>query len=97
MLSPLNDSEWFCKHFKYSYFGQLIGFIELSISFEILLQVEMLKDLNHKYIVRYLESFSEANTKSLCIVMEFCDHGTLTQVLKVKERIYDSLTGSKIY
>ncbi len=46
-------------------------------------EVEVLKNLKHDYIVKYLEHFRCSNSGDLCIVFEFCDWGTLTDFLKV--------------
>lgn len=45
-------------------------------------EVELLKELQHEHIVRYLESFISKDG-DLCIVMEFCNQGTLSQFLEV--------------
>ena len=39
-------------------------------------EVQVLSKLGHKYIVRYLDNFKD-NLGQFCIVMEFCDKGTL--------------------
>ena len=44
-------------------------------------EVDILKDLQHKSIVKYLTSF-RGRGGSLCIVMEYCDHGTLTSAVR---------------
>ena len=41
-------------------------------------EVEILRKFHHKGIVKYLTSFSDPRG-ALCIVMEFCDHGSLTE------------------
>ena len=45
-------------------------------------EINILKNLHHKSIVKYLTSFRGPGG-SLCIVMEYCDHGTLTSAVKV--------------
>ena len=45
-------------------------------------EINILKNLHHKSIVKYLTSFRGPGG-SLCIVMEYCDHGTLTSAAKV--------------
>ena len=40
----------------------------------------VLNKLDHKYIVRYLDNFKDS-TGQLCIVMEYCDRGTLEDYL----------------
>lgn len=45
-------------------------------------EVNILKMLKHSNIVTYLDSF-KSTTGHLCIVMEFCDKGTLTNWIKV--------------
>ena len=40
----------------------------------------VLKKLKHPYIVRYLDNFKD-NLGQLCIVMEYCDRGTLEDCL----------------
>ena len=39
-------------------------------------EVQVLSKLGHKYIVRYLDNFKDS-LGQFCIVMEFCDKGTL--------------------
>ena len=39
-------------------------------------EVQVLNKLGHKYIVRYLDNFKDS-LGQFCIVMEFCDKGTL--------------------
>ena len=45
-------------------------------------EIKILKELNNKYIVKYLTSFREPHG-SLWIVMEFCDKGSLSNFIKV--------------
>ena len=40
----------------------------------------VLNKLNHRFIVRYLDNFKD-NLGQLCIVMEYCDRGTLEDLL----------------
>ena len=44
-------------------------------------EVDILKDLEHKSIVKYLTSF-KGRGGSLCIVMEYCAHGPLFNFLR---------------
>ena len=43
-------------------------------------EVDFLKRQQHPNIIKYLDSF-ENTSGSLCIVMEYCDRGTLTDFL----------------
>ena len=45
-------------------------------------EVEILRKFHHKGIVKYLTSFTNPRG-SLCIVMEFCDYGSLTKKARV--------------
>ena len=40
-------------------------------------EVELLKRFQHRNIIKYYDSFKNSNTGDLCILMEFCDSGTL--------------------
>ena len=40
-------------------------------------EVELLKRFHHPNIIKYYDSFKNSNTGDLCILMEFCDKGTL--------------------
>ena len=44
-------------------------------------EVSLLRRLNHPNICAYRESFLSKNKDSLCIVMEFCDGGDLSDVI----------------
>ena len=44
-------------------------------------EVDFLKRQQHPNITKYLDSFRENSTGALCIVMEYCDRGTLTDVI----------------
>eukprot|EP00092_Neocalanus_flemingeri_P008995 GFUD01009679.1.p1 GENE.GFUD01009679.1~~GFUD01009679.1.p1 ORF type:complete len:271 (+),score=47.57 GFUD01009679.1:74-886(+) len=44
-------------------------------------EVDILKKLQHKSIIQYLDSFNDETTQDLCIVMEFCNRGTLTELI----------------
>ena len=46
-------------------------------------EVEILENLQHEHIVKYYESFKCVNFGDLCIVMEYCDRGTLTNRIRV--------------
>ena len=44
-------------------------------------EADLLKRQQHPNIVKYYISFVPRNSRDLCIVMEFCDGGTLTNLL----------------
>ena len=44
-------------------------------------EVDFLKNLQHKHIIKYHNSFKGIHSGDLCIVMEFCDGGTLANRL----------------
>ena len=44
-------------------------------------EVETLKNLNHKYIIKYYDHHFEDNEQRLCITMEFADKGTFTKLI----------------
>lgn len=46
-------------------------------------EVEILRKFHHKHIVKYLTSFTNPHG-SLYIVMEYCDFGSLTKSVKVR-------------
>ena len=46
-------------------------------------EVEFLKKSQHENVIKYYESFKCANTGDLCIVMEYCDKGTLANLIGV--------------
>ena len=48
-------------------------------------EVNVLSKLKHGNIVQYLEHFQDVNKKDLCIVMEFCNKGTLTDYIRKKK------------
>jgi len=48
-------------------------------------EAELLRRQQHPNIVKYYISFLASNTGNLCIVMEFCDRGTLTDLLTQTE------------
>ena len=48
-------------------------------------EVNVLKSLNHPYIIKHIESFCESN--SLCIVMEYADSGDLGKLIKSQQQI----------
>ncbi len=50
-------------------------------------EVDILQGLRHDGIVAYLDHFFDSEHDDLCIVMEFCDMGTLTTKLKVTPRL----------
>ena len=41
-------------------------------------EVEMLEKLQHEHIIKYYDSSKCFNSGEICIVMEYCDKGTLT-------------------
>ena len=45
-------------------------------------EVRILSKLKHENIVQYLEHFLAVDKKDLCIVMEYCNDGTLTQYIQ---------------
>ena len=47
-------------------------------------EANLLKELNSKYIVKYIESFEKNNY--LNIIMEYCDQGDLCLLLKSKKK-----------
>ena len=47
-------------------------------------EVRILSKLKLRNIVQYLEHFQDASKKDLCIVMEYCNNGTLTQYIRKK-------------
>ena len=40
-------------------------------------EVHMLRQLNHEDIVQYIDAFKCTRSGDLCIVMEYCDDGTM--------------------
>ena len=40
-------------------------------------EVKLLNRMQHPNIIKYYSSFKDVTTADLCIVMEFCDKGTL--------------------
>ena len=44
-------------------------------------EVELLKKSQHENVIKYYGSFKCINTGHLCIVMEYCDKGTLTNYI----------------
>ena len=59
-------------------------------------EIKILKDLSHKYIVKYLKSFKD-HQGSLWIVMEFCDRGNLSQFIKVRMNVFSQVERSKLW
>lgn len=52
-------------------------------------EVSLLRRLNHPNICGYKESFLSKNKDSLCIVMEFCDGGDLSDVItRAKNQLF---------
>ena len=45
-----------------------------------------MQELKHVYIVRYLESFVNKKSKSVCIVMEYAERGDLDKYLEERRR-----------
>ena len=61
-------------------------------------EVRILSKLKHKNVVQYLDHFQEANKKDLCIVMEYCNYGTLTKYIqgnKIYSEAQNILRGTK--
>ena len=47
-------------------------------------EINILKELSHNNIVQYITSFSDTTVPGrLCIVMEYCGHGNLTNGVQV--------------
>jgi NIMA (never in mitosis gene a)-related kinase len=46
-------------------------------------EVKLLSELHHPFIVAYRESFLEGEV--LCIVMQYCDGGDLTTLIKLQD------------
>ena len=44
-------------------------------------EVELLKKAQHDHVIKSYESFKGINTGNLCIVMEYCDEGTLANFI----------------
>ena len=44
-------------------------------------EVELLKKAQHFNVIKYYGSFKCINTGNLCIVMEYCDEGTLANFI----------------
>lgn len=44
------------------------------------MEMQLLKSINHEYIVRYIDSFTEAN--KFYLIMELCERGDLDEYLK---------------
>jgi len=55
---------------------------------EAMIEFQLLKKLDHPYIVKYLDSFVRANgtCANLCIIMEYCDGGSFTKMIKTFSR-----------
>merc|ERR1712059_106560 len=45
-------------------------------------EINVLKRVNHPGIVKYFDSFFDVDTRDLCIVMEYCDRGTLSTEMR---------------
>lgn len=58
---------------------ETLGF--LSSAF-VCLKVELLRRLHHPNIVGYRDSFLTPRKEHLCIVMEYCDGGDLSTLIK---------------
>jgi NIMA (never in mitosis gene a)-related kinase len=52
-----------------------------------LLEVELLKKFNHPHIVAYEESFIEDG--ELIIIMEYCEEGDLSHLIKLQNKKKD--------
>ena len=54
-------------------------------------EVELLKKSQHDHVIKYYESFKCINTGYLCIVMEYCDNGTLTNfIARVRKSLFQA-------
>ena len=49
-------------------------------------EVEILKRLDHNHIVKYFKSYVDIS-KNLCIVMQFCGNGTLSEIIRKKPNL----------
>ena len=45
-------------------------------------EIHVLKQLNHQNIVRYIEKIEVHEQKKIYIVMEYCEHGDMSQLIK---------------
>lgn len=57
-------------------------------------QVKLLAQLNHPYVLGYIESFQHKN--HLCIITEFCEGGDLYTRLKVRREPFAPIAASPI-
>ncbi len=48
-------------------------------------EANLIKSLNHPFIIKYVESFFE--DKTLCIIMEYADCGDLYKITKYQKKI----------
>ena len=60
-----------------------------------MLEVNLLKNLNHPNIVGYKESFVEQ--KTLMIIMEFCEVGDMSLHIKRKQKKNERFTEDEIF
>ena len=44
-------------------------------------EVELLKKSQHEHVIKYYDSFKRVNSGDLCIIMEYCDKGTLADCI----------------
>ena len=51
-------------------------------------EVDILKKLHHEFVIKYYDSFKCDNSGDLCIVMEYCDWGTLASHIGVSHLRY---------
>lgn len=49
-------------------------------------QVNIIRELRHPYIIRYLDRIVEKHTTKLFIVMEYCENGDLGALIKKHQR-----------
>lgn len=49
-------------------------------------EVNILRELNHKHVVRYFDRIIDREKKKIYIVMEFCSGGDLASMIKANQR-----------
>jgi len=58
------------------------GQLKESEKQQIVNEVNILRDLKHPYIVKYFDRIIDKNTQKLYLVMEFCEGGDLSKLIK---------------
>ncbi|EJD03221.1 kinase-like protein [Fomitiporia mediterranea MF3/22] len=78
-----------------------LGFAKLSESDrkKIMVEANVLKDLRHENIVRYIDQFVDNDTGILYILMEYCEGGDLSSIINQREqdRFEESLSEDIIW